>query len=595
MTRSALVSLGLIFTGVLVFCLLTPLISDDYYFGSSSTQPFASIMAGDAVLPFGRETFADIFRRAAQMYSSWDGRFMAYVTFGFFLWLPQPLYALLIAGVFCMTVVLVVRHVIGPASPFPLTALPICLAAAALWWGMPTCGSVYFWRTGLAYALDMLCALLFLLPFRQALEHPDPHTCKPLSPLLTAPWLLLAFCFGLLQYNTPILCLLGGLAALYVLWRRYAVLASAERLRRLLPLLSGLVMLGLGLCLLFSAPGNEQRVLIRESWFLSLTFVDKLCLWLAEQPRVQALLWLPWLLVIWALLTFIRCYGRAFWRHIPPQGAALLVLGQMGQGAYLFAPLPDSRAYTSVFLFMLLGAGILARAALASAAPQHARRARCLAYAFLALVLCTLPHEYALFLSGRAELAARDRLYAVSAGQDVRVAPLQTRGDRFFVPGAYQQDITHDPAFWINQVVARHWQLASVALQLPPDRLFSHPHKGQQLCFRMHGNQLSLDAAPPAPGEKYYIYYYGKPGLVRYLPAWLADSLTRWLQQARPGDLRLSLVPLLYAQARLKNGDTAPVMLWGQYPVANAPLWLVRPGDGPASFDLLPLASVEGD
>ena len=590
MSRSSWVAFGCVYCCVALFCLLTPLISDDYYFGSSSTQPFAAIMAGEPVLPFGPETFVDIFRRAAQMYATWDGRFAAYVTFGFYLWLPQFLYALMIAGVFCGTVFLALRHVLGAEWRDRITPLSAGLMAAALWWGLPTCGSVYFWRTGLAYGMDMFCALLFLLPFRQLLEQPDARLCKPLSRVATAGYLLLALYFGLLQYNTPILCLLAGAAACCFFWFRNAALTPGERLRRLLPLLCGLGMLAFALMLLFAAPGNAQRVQIRAEWFLSLSLLDKLRLWLLGQPRVQVLLWLPWLLTGWSLWIFGRCHGRSFWRYLPLPGVAFLLLGQMGQGAYLFAPLPDSRAYSSVFLLMLLGGCIFARAAMMQAPPASVRRARRAAVCFLCLVLLTLPHELSLFLSGKAELEARDRVYAASVGEHVRVRPLQTRGDRFFVLGAYQQDITQDPEFWINQVVARHWRLASVALEMPPDRLLrATDDEGRRLVLCQQGADLRLlSSSFPAPGT-YYVYYYGKPGLVRYLPAGLADGLTHWLQRARPGDLRLWLVPLLYAQARLGNADAAPAPLWGLYAVDDAPFWLVRPGDGPASFRLLPL------
>lgn len=588
MSRSSCAAFIALYCCVALFCLLTPLISDDYYFGSSATQPFAAIMAGEPVQSFGSESLADVVRRAVQIYTSWDGRIAAYATFGFYLWLPQSLYALLIAGVFCGTVFLALLHVVGPEQRARLTPFSIGLMAAALWWGLPTCGSIYFWRTGLAYAMDLLCALLFLLPFRQLLEQPDLRRCKAFSPAATAGYLLLSLYFGLLQFNTPILCLLAGVAATCRLWFLNAALPAGERLRRLLPLICGLCVLLAGICIIFSSPGNAQRVQLRAEWFLSLTLWDKALLWLLEQPRVQMLFWLPWLLTGWALTKLICRYGRAFWRYLPPLGVAFLLLGQMGQGAYLFAPHPDSRAYSSVFLFMLLGGCLLARAALAQVPPADFVRARRLSFCFFFLVLLTLPHELSLFISGGAELEARDGIYAASAGKHVRVAPLKTRGDRFFVLGAYQQDIAYDPDFWINQVVARRWELASVALEMPPDRVFSLTTDQGQIAFCLRGETLRLLSSPSAAGN-YYVYYYGKPGLVRYLPASLADRLTRWLQQARPGDMRLCLVPLFYARARLKSGDTAPVPLWGPYAVEDPPLWLVRPGDGPTSLRLLPL------
>lgn len=585
MKRSTLATYALIFVCMATFCLLTPLISDDYYFGSSSLQPFASIMAGDAVEPFGREGFEDIFRRAAQMYGTWDGRFMAYVTFGFYLWLPQALYALLVAGIFCLTVHLALLHALGPDDDRRRTPFLVGLMAAALLWGMPTCGSIYFWRTGLAYAMDICCALLFLLPFRSLPDGPESGEGRPLSPAAVCGFWLLALYFGMLQYNTPILCLLAGSAAIWRSWRRGA------RLRPMLPLLGGLAILGAGLCVIFAAPGNAQRVLIRADWFLGLDFWDKLRLWLLAQPKVQTLFWLPWALTFWALWVLFRRYGRAFPRRLPLPGLVALLLGQMGQGAYLFAPAPDSRAYTSSFLFMLLGGCILARAALEQAAPETGRRARRVAGVFLALALLSLPHELYLFLAGKAELDARDAVYAASAGKDARVEPLRTRGDRFFVLGAYQQDISQDPDFWINQVVARYWNLSSAALRLPPPRVFSHVEEdGRRVDLVQNGAELSLRPVARPAASVYYVYYYGKPGLVRYLPATLADALTRWIGRGRPGDWRLWLTPLLYAQARLRPGDTEPATLWGLYPVEDAPLWLVRPGDGPASFRLLPLS-----
>ena len=592
MTRPLALTFLCLFGCVAIFCLLTPLISDDYYFGGSAAQPFAAIMAGESVLPFGSATFAGIFRRAAQMYATWDGRFMAYVTFGFFLWLPGVLNALLAAAMFCAAVWLALLHVAGPERGRTLTPISVALMAAALWWGMPTFGSIWFWRTGLAYAADIGCALFFLLPFRRLLDQPDVRVRPVLSPVEAAVWLPLSLFFGLLQYNTPLLCFMAGTAALCLLWFRNAALPSGERLRRLLPLIAGLALLLAGIALVFSAPGNAQRLLVRESWFLSLSLWDKIHLWLLDQPSVQALFWLPWALVLWSIRMFVRRYGRAFWRHSPPLGVAFLLLGQMGQGAYLFAPSPDSRAYTSAFLFMLLGGVVFARAALDLAGSASARRARCLALGFLGMVLLTLPHELTLFLSGKTELDARDRVYAASAGRDVRVEPLKTRGDRFFVLGAYQQDITQDPGFWINQAVARHWNLASVALRLPPDRRFRHTDgEGRRTLFLQHGATLRLlPSVEAVAGRSYYVYYYGKAGLVRYLPAVLADALTRWLQRARPGDARLWLVPLFYAQARFREGDAAPVPLWGYYDAfPDAPLWIVRPGDGPASFRLEPL------
>ena len=213
-----------------VFGLLTPPMADDYYFGSASRQPFADIMAGASVAPLEPANFSDIFRRAVQMYTTWDGRFLSYIVIGSALWFPQAIVSLGVALVCCLTVFLMILHVLGPGWRSLLRWWHVPLAASLLLWGMPTCGSVYFWHTGLAYAMDLCGALLFLLPFRFLTERPDISRYRP-GLLLSAAYASLGFCLGLLQYNTPIICFLAGTVAIGRLWVLNTAMTSGERLR----------------------------------------------------------------------------------------------------------------------------------------------------------------------------------------------------------------------------------------------------------------------------------------------------------------------------------------------------------------------------
>ena len=279
---------GLLFAVMAVAALLTPLLADDYFFRSAPAQPFSEVMAGESVRPLEPARFGDMFRRAMQMYATWDGRFLSYLVIGLALWLPPAATAAGVALTVCLTVFLALLHVLGPDWRRCLRWWHVPLMASLLCWGMPTCGSVWFWHTGLGYAADLCGALLFLLPFRFLLERPDLCVRPVLSPVAAAVWPVLGFCLGLLQYNTPLICLVGGTAALCVLWFRHAALPPGERLRRLLPLIAALVALALALAVLFASPGNAARLRLQEGWFLTLTLPEKAALFLRRQPQAQA-------------------------------------------------------------------------------------------------------------------------------------------------------------------------------------------------------------------------------------------------------------------------------------------------------------------
>ena len=581
---------GLVGICMLVAGLLTPPMADDYYFGSASLQPFADIMAGAPVQPLEPAHFSDIFRRAVQMYSTWDGRFMAYLVIGSALWLPRLITASGVALVCCLTIFLALLHVLGPDWRRQLRWWHVPLAASLLLWGMPTCGSVYFWHTGLAYAMDLCGSLLFLLPFRFLAERHAGYV--PASPATAAAYVLLALCLGLLQYNTPILCLIAGSAALCHFLSCNGASRLADRLRRILPLICGLVVLAAAIAILFASPGNAERLRIQDGWFADLSLVDKVVLFLRRQPRVQCLFWLPWLLTIWAAVLLVLRHGRSWLRNVPPVGAVFLLLGQMGQAAFIFSPAPAPRAYTSSVVFMLLGACILLRAARPAAGERAARLLRACALLFCLAFWTLVPYEIMHMTQGRAELAERSRVLAEAEGTDIRVPPLQTRGRPFFPLGTYVQDISHDPGFWINRVVAAYWKVPSVALQMPPDRYFLYAENDRRVLLRLRGEMLFVQEWPQGIFASLYVYYPAKSSFLARFPGPLADALSGWVAQGRGGDARLLALPLLFSITHLSPA-TPRQRLWGLFNGEAVHLWLVHPGDGPSSFHVLPLQELD--
>lgn len=609
--RWALATAALLAYAVLAwFCAHTPFISDDYVFSRGTEQPFAAIMAGEAVLPQAAATAADVFIRPLQMYGTWDGRVGIYLVFGGILALPGWVYIALTPLLILGAALCLLAHVYGTSWRTELTASRLLFTLGMLAVGLPSFGDIYFWRTGLGYAVSLVCALAFLLPYRFRLEAPSTGAAH--HPASVAAFALLGFFVGCIEFLTPILCaILAVSACMYFYWRGRT--QSPRGWRHPTLYVVGAAAVCLGCLIVFLAPGNAQRMLLRTPEFLQLGLMDKIVAFLLRQPQVQGLFWLPYLILGWSLYVLAR-WGAGPWRRrVPALTWICLATAVLGQGAYLFAPEPPQRAYTMIAVLLLAGALIAARQAQGllrshrEAAPAPLRLARTARLLFALSCLALIPREVLLFQAADAACRERDALYARSAGKAVCVPPLPVRGDRFMVLGSYQQDLEYDPAFWINQAVAACWGLESVALCPRPERhLTVQGHApgaqgGAELAARQYWDRLEVRLTLP-PGQdrprNVYVYYFGNPGLARYLPQSWGDGLARWLGRGEPGSWRQWLTPILFAQgtARLtwtkdlqgRSEGRGTAKLWGLYP-QDAPIWLVRPGASAASFDLLPL------
>lgn len=114
----------------------------------------------------------------------------------------------------------------------------------------PSFGSIYFWRTGLAFGATLCLALAFLLPYRFRLE-------SPAQGRRHSAWSVAAFGFfalftGMLEYNTPIICALLSVAACIYFYRESKNDRSAEP--RLALYLAGALGMCLGCLIVFLAP-----------------------------------------------------------------------------------------------------------------------------------------------------------------------------------------------------------------------------------------------------------------------------------------------------------------------------------------------------
>lgn len=590
------------------FCAHTPYMSDDYVFSRGTEQPFAEIMAGAPVRPQEAASAADVFRRPLQMYGAWDGRMGMYLVFGAILALPGWVYVALTPLLILGAAFGLLLHVYGTSWRQELTASRLLLTLGLLAVGLPSFGNVYFWRTGLGYAVSLLGALAFLLPYRFRLEAPTQS--RPHHPAVVAAFALLGLFVGCIEYLTPILCALLSVAACACFSHRGRKQGGGGRLALYVAGAAGVC---LGCLIVFLAPGNAQRALLRTPEFLQFGLREKIAAFLLRLPEVQMLLWLPYLILGWSLYVLARRGKASLWRETPALTWICLAAATLGQGAYLFAPAPPPRAYTIIAVLLLIGALTAARRAMRPrpSPPAHVgfsfRLAQAARLFFLIWCLALIPREMPLFRAADAACRERDALYAQSAGQAVCVPPLPVRGDRYMVLGSYQQDLEYDPDFWINQAVAAAWKLKSAALCPRPERRLglSGPGRGgpnqPDLTARQYWDRLDLRLRLPPDQDRpdqAHVYYFGNPGLARWLPPSWADDLARWLGRGQTASLRHWLVPVFFARADAvlvwtQSADGRDVgrgsaKLWGLYP-QHAPLYLVRPGASAASLDLLPL------
>ena len=169
------------------------------------------------------------------------------------------------------------------------------------------------------------------------------------------------------------------------------------------------------------------------------------------------------------------------------------------------------------------------------------------------------------------------------------------------VLGAYLTDITPSPRHWLNRAIAAYYDLKSVKLVDAPQRNFvlSGETRLPEVQTWVQSGELVVscqEKEAPRPSILHF-YYFGVPALVFKLPDFLCDAVMDWLDSASVGDWRLNLVPILLARADVPldwddNGKASgKSVLWRMQ--QGHGLWLVRPGKGAASFDILPLVQLK--
>lgn len=561
---------------------------------------YAAFKSGAPIEQLAPMTFEAALRQAADMYPSWCGRFTGNLVVYLSFLLPYPIYALLAATAFVAYLFLLHMCIWGTRWRETLRAGRLLALGALLWVGMPSFGSAFFWiSVGGLYAL--LGQALFLLPYRFALDQ------EPLTTANPAVRCILFFAAGLfvamLDYATSAAMPVTALAC--TVWLYFRQRPKTRRVPRML--LAGALGVSIGGALTLLAPGNAERVRLTTDpavhEYLASTFTDKIISYILNLPQALLVQSVPLLLLFWACWVLYRSYGRRWLAHVPHAALLFLLPAAVTHGAYFFTAWPPPRAFATTTVQFIVAACIMTYAALPTAREKAVRILSALRLALAVFCVCSLLYEGQKFWQVHLAMQHRESVYAAHKGEDVRVPPLTIKGDNHMVLGSHLPDISPDPTFWVNRAVAAWYGLKSVATTMPQYSLAPDAEQMETPAFKAVTDSFSIQlvytpAVSDTKTDYVHLYYYAKSSLLHKLPQAVADPIFHWLEKGRGKDFRLKLVPVLCTRADIKldwsEGDTGKGegMLWGMYPMKSN-MWLVSPGNGALSFDLIPLTSTE--
>lgn len=598
--KSLVIACFFIWILLFYFILLAPYITDNYLFSRDMLPNYAAFKSGAPIEHLAPLTIEAALRQAADMYSSWCGRFTGNLVVYLVFLLPYPVYALLAATAFVAYLFLLHMCIWGKRWRETVSAGWLLALGALLWTGMPSFGSAFFWiSVGGFYA--MLGQALFLLPYRFALDQETPATTNPAA--LSLLFFVTGIFVAMLDYATSAALPVTALAC--TAWLYFRQKPEARRIPRML--LAGALGVSIGGALTLMAPGNAERMRLTTDplvhKYLASSFPDKLLSYLLHLPQALLLQGVPLLLLLWGCWVLYRNYGRRWLAHVPHGALLFLLPAAVTHGAYFFTSWPPPRAFATTTAQFIVAACIMAYTAQPIARGKALQLLSVLRLALALFCICSLLYEGQKFWQMHLAMQHRESIYAAHKGEDAQVPPLTIKGDSHLVLGSHLPDISPDPTFWVNRAVAAWYGLKSVATAIPQYSLTPDAEQAEQLAFAAVTDNFRIQlaytpAASAAKTDTVHLYYYAKSSLLHKLPQVVADPIFHWLEKGRGNDFRLLLVPVLCTRADIKldwsEGDTAKGggMLWGMYPIKSN-MWLVSPGKGAFSFELIPLISTE--
>lgn len=557
---------------------------------------YAAFMAGHPIERMDPMTIAGAFGQSVEMYFTWCGRFMGNLVVYLLFMLPKPVYVCFAASCSVLYVVLLHMLIAGSHWRSSLTTGRFLLVAALVWVGLPSFGSAFFWLCIGGY-IALLGQVVFLLPYRFAFDAVDKAYGS--NCLRAAGMFMLGMVVASLDYPSSVaLPVASAFCVTCLVWRQ-------PKGARKIPwaLLGGFIGVSIGAALTLMAPGNVGRMAVTtdpeiHAW-MALSWGERILSWLLHLPEAFGMMLVPLILLAWACRVFwVQKRSWQFVCALPPAVWLLLLPACATAGSYMFTSWPPPRAFNTVAAQLIVMGMLVASVALPLAS-QRAQRW----YVGLQILLCV----FCLASVGQTMQkmwlvhdinTERERTIALHNGGDVVLPPLAVRGDSHMVLGTHLMDITPNPRHWLNRAVAAFYGVKTIALETPAPRKFTISGE-RAIVANVHGTQLGVFSQSGQFGQAHelHFYYFGVPALLYKAPDFICYPVLRWLGEGKDGDWRLLLVPILLARCDVTLHNQSPDAWQGEDTLWGIEhghgLWLVRPGGGVASFDILPLQPLE--
>jgi hypothetical protein len=442
--RLTLTILILSFAAVFIYNLLTPMITDDFYFAAESRR------AG---------SFAAILQQNCEEYLTWTGRFVPHLLGRVFLALPAILFKVLNSVMFGLLTWLVYLNIRRRATWDPFVML---LVSLGMWLFSVNFAETVLWETG---AFNYLWAVVFILGFMTMMRRTRRRTYSVPAAAVMA---VLSCAFGLLagscSENTSGGCLL------YMLLLLFSGLRRKEKLRP--HFLAGLAGNVAGLLILVRAPGNAVRYDAKQSVELHTGLYGMF----ARMQKVTLAV-RDCHFVLLAVLTAAIVLTALQLRHEPLRrritaNKDILVFGFLAAAtsyALILTPEPQNRALYGAGIFLLIAAVQGVRnITLREAAEDRSILMRSVCYCATAVLLL---YFFFLYVDCGANLARVNRdeeereTYIAeqkdAGNDDIVVAQLHPDfNNRYTI--IYSADLTDDPAYWVNGMYENYFGVTSI-------------------------------------------------------------------------------------------------------------------------------------
>ncbi len=591
----ALLAIGVVAAIFYWFAAHSPMMTDNFIFSRSISPGYAAFYAGDpitAAIPDATSALT----QAIGMYRGWCGRFTGNLVVYLLFLLPAPFMHMIMAAGFGLLLFLLQICIFGIGWRQNLSGGWILATAGLLWAGIPSFGEAFFWVSvgGLAALLGQAAILAW---FRLALDkwqRPGPGLACIICPLAFLGGAFVAS----LDYATSAALPATTLACACWLYFRQ------PRQGRKVPLDRLCCALGLcaGALATLKAPGNAIRMALTHDpavhLWLDAGWPQRVLSWLANLPGAILFQIVPLIFLIWGCYWLWRLHGREFLRHFPMPALLFLLPALLTHAAYLFTPWPPARALSTTAL-QLVPCGCIVWLAI----EQYSRPAMLRQFRFLRGTLCifcaaTLIYEVFNFTRLDALVAEREKiLYAASGSATIPPLPPGT-GDRYWVLGKYQPDLSSDPGFWVNRAMATYYGLEKVvgargykeATARIGQPQFSRTDAAIGIQVVNDRIRVEMRTGAAEGAQVAHVYYYGANALLNLLPHGIARHIMAWLGTPHAPAW---LVPLLLARTDIALSASAPGIITGTSPILKifdvGRLWLVRPGGAWHSLDLLPV------